>query len=1113
MPISGKFEADFTSFTAAVAQAEVSLKNFEADGAKVETRLTNVSNALSGVKVIQQATIAAEAVTRLGEAGGTTAGLLKLTDAELARVGATALEAQAKFQALGQTAPAAIQEIAKAATDLAEKQKEGGGQLGDFAGALGGLVTKFLTAEGAIELFKKAFDFTKEAVANAAALEDLSRATGITTDGLQRLSYVGAEFGVDTETMARGVEQLSTKLAHGDKNATEAVEALGLSVKTLIAAGPKEAFLEVAEAAGRLDDPMTKAATAADLFGGKLGKQLVPMLGQLREKMDEVPKDAIISESTIKSAHDFEVELAHLETRMKAFTANTFGVVYAGWRSLMGDDAAVIAAAIDKINAKADETAAANKKVGASIGEVTAGWGKVAPAADAAATGGISNADRLALHLKSLTRDALAPLNAEEKKYLDAAMAANETTADSAKWLGASEAAIKRYEDAQKAAAEAVKKHTEAVTALEEKIRNTKADEEARNLAEAVAKLGGASKLSADDQKRLADEVGKLWKEGAKLDPLLVDLAVRFGELDPKVTEGTAAFEHLGETIKTITLPAAVLINAEIDALQKKITAGFSGMGEIGEKVGDGFKEGAKTIEEAAARDIRAMGQLGQAFNQVASIAQSTGHATAASALSSFGGIANGLHQAAAANKEWSGSAGIASALFSSHASTTEKAAAGISSGLAIAGGAMNVWAATANAGGKAAGAFKGAMAGAEAGSAFGPWGAAVGAAAGALTGFIRNLTAGRKAVEDFAKSQGGFDALHAQLDALPTGQGETLWKQLTQGTAKGDPKAAQAAIDKITAALAAADKATAQFDTDAGNVFQQIQSFGGNIDASMLPYLNDLAKAGKLSADNVALLGKMSGDGKPTYQQLDTLAKKYNLTLDQMGQGFQGAKIHDEFQSLIDDMDELQRGGVDLGAVLTTTGADGKLALSDLGTSVQNVIDQSMKYGQDVPENMKPAAQALIDQGLLLDANGNKITDINQIKFGESMQTSLETLNKTLKDLIDSLHTLSGTTATPTIAPRYVPPSNAPADTPAPAYGGAQAAGGDYYVTKPTYFLAGEAGPEAVSFGGANGTRGGRTASTVPIHVHVMMPDGRTLAEVVVPHIPVVVQEYGLTR
>ena len=871
--------------------------------------------------------------------------------------------------------------------------------------------------------------------------------------------------------------------------------------------------MQVAEAAGRLEDPMTKNATAADLFGGKLGKQLVPMLGELRTKMNEVPQGAIISEATIKSAKDFDDTLAHLKITVKSFTAETFGNFSAAFSFMALNDGGPF---IDRIIGR---FTGASKNIKLLTDDIVAGMAKVSAAqAGTAAVGeaAISNADRLALHLKSLTRDALAPLNAEEKRYLDAAMAANESTADSAKWLGASEAAIRKYEDAQKAAAEAVKQHTAAVAALEDKIRNVKADQAARDLAEAVQKLGGISRLSADDQKRLADEVGKLFTQGAKLDPLLVDLAVRFGELDPKVTEGTAAFEHLGETIKTITLPAAILINEQIDALQKKITAGFSGLGAIGEKVGDGFSEGAKKIEEAAQRDIRALGELAQAFNQTASIAQSTGHTAAASVFSSFGGMTTNLEAAAKANEKWGGSAGIASAMFSDQASGTEKAAAGISSGLAVVNGAMDVWSATAHSGGMAASAFAGTMAGAKAGAAFGPWGAAVGAAAGAIVGLVRGATAGRRAVEDFATSLGGFDALHAKLDALPTGQGETLWKELTQGTAKGDPKAAQAAIDKVTAALAAGDAATKQFDTDAGGVFQKIAALGGNVDASMLPYLNDLAKANKLSTDNIALLGTMSGDGKPTYQQLDALAQKYNLTLDQMGQGFQGAKIHDEFQSLIDDMDELQRGGVDLGAVLTKTGDDGKLALSDLGTSVQNVIDQSMKYGQDIPENMKPAAQALIDQGLLLDANGNKITDINQLKFGESMQTSLDTLNKTLKDLIDSLHTLSGTTATPTIAPKYVPPGNAPPDTPAPAmpaYGGAQAEGGDYYVTQPTMFLAGEAGPEAVSFGGANGKRGGgSTASTVPIHVHVMMPDGRTLAEVVVPHIPVVVQEYGLT-
>jgi hypothetical protein len=33
-------------------------------------------------------------------------------------------------------------------------------------------------------------------------------------------------------------------------------------------------------------------------------------------------------------------------------------------------------------------------------------------------------------------------------------------------------------------------------------------------------------------------------------------------------------------------------------------------------------------------------------------------------------------------------------------------------------------------------------------------------------------------------------------------------------------------------------------------------------------------------------------------------------------------------------------------------------------------------------------------------------------------------------------------------------------------------AAGGDFFVTKPTTFLVGEKGPEYASFGGANGSR-----------------------------------------
>ena len=374
-----------------------------------------------------------------------------------------------------------------------------------------------------------------------------------------------------------------------------------------------------------------------------------------------------------------------------------------------------------------------------------------------------------------------------------------------------------------KAAAEAVKKHTEAVTALEDKIRNTKADEVARNLAEAVAKLGGASKLSAEDQKRLADEVGKLFQQGAKLDPLLVDLAVRFGELDPQSGRGHRGIRASRHTIKELTLPAAVLINEQILELQKKTTTGFTGLKELGDKVGDGFKEGAKAIDEAAQRDMRALGELAQAFNQTASIAQSRPGTPLRRRWSPIlaAWIGN-LQAAAAANKQWGGSAGIASALFSDQASKTEKAAAGIwlrPGGREWRDGGVVGHGAFRRHGGLG---VRGRDGRREAGAAFGPWGAAVGAAAGAIVGFVHGATAGRRAVEDFATSLGGFDTLHAKLDALPTGQGETLWKELTQGTAKGDPKAAQAEIDKINAALAAGDAATAQFDTDAGGAVRE---------------------------------------------------------------------------------------------------------------------------------------------------------------------------------------------------------------------------------------------------------------------------------------------------
>jgi hypothetical protein len=105
MAISGKFLADFESFYTACTKAVTSLRSFESGAGKVETSLNKMVDSFSGRKIIQDATLMAEAVNRIG-------GTSKLTETELARVSATASEAVTKMKALGIEVPPAIEKLA-----------------------------------------------------------------------------------------------------------------------------------------------------------------------------------------------------------------------------------------------------------------------------------------------------------------------------------------------------------------------------------------------------------------------------------------------------------------------------------------------------------------------------------------------------------------------------------------------------------------------------------------------------------------------------------------------------------------------------------------------------------------------------------------------------------------------------------------------------------------------------------------------------------------------------------------------------------------------------------------------------------------------------------------
>lgn len=286
----------------------------------------------------------------------------------------------------------------------------------------------------------------------------------------------------------------------------------------------------------------------------------------------------------------------------------------------------------------------------------------------------------------------------------------------------------------------------------------------------------------------------------------------------------------------------------------------------------------------------------------------------------------------------------------------------------------------------------KGAATGAQIGMAFGPWGALVGAGVGALVGYVRSLGQGRKAVEEFAKAHGGFDQLQARLSRLGD-EGEQLWIALTQGVGRNNPQQAQETIAQVSARMAELEETQARFNTNLTDALMGIHEWGGSIPEALRPYLDQLREAGRLTEENMMLLDQLAGDGAVDWQQMQQTAEKYGIEIGALGQTFQNQRLHAQWQEIIDDADLLLRGGADLDAMLV-----------GMADEISKVVQESQRFGTEIPENMRPWIEKLIASGQLLDVNGEKIEDIGSLTFGETLQTSLEKLTDEIQALIRAL-------------------------------------------------------------------------------------------------------------
>lgn len=387
---------------------------------------------------------------------------------DLDRTGAASTAAADKFRGLFTEVKAGAGATTQSAMSFDNISKAAGGAISAVE-----LFTGALTVGAAI-------GFAESLISGASAIKNFSAQTGVSTDDIQRFTFVGAGFNLTTEEMARGVEQLSTRLASGDRSAVRAVTDLGLSVKDLIAAGPTEAFLRVADAASRVEDPMQKGAYAADLFGGKLGKILVPALGDLRTEMGKVPKGSIIPKETIDQADEFDKKLHQLILTMKAYATQALGM---GWSFAVPKGASPwLANTFQGPLAKG----IMNWWQGGGTGEWESGAGQLSK--DKIAPPPLSQTQLLANWRKEMedSAKATASLTAEQKDLIVIAEKSHRSATETAQHLGISEDAVNRYIDSLRKQEEAHKKAEEAI----------------KRVREAQEKLWGSTvQLSAGDAK------------------------------------------------------------------------------------------------------------------------------------------------------------------------------------------------------------------------------------------------------------------------------------------------------------------------------------------------------------------------------------------------------------------------------------------------------------------------------------------------------------------------------------------------------------------------------------------------------------------------------------
>jgi hypothetical protein len=130
-------------------------------------------------------------------------------------------------------------------------------------------------------------------------------------------------------------------------------------------------------------------------------------------------------------------------------------------------------------------------------------------------------------------------------------------------------------------------------------------------------------------------------------------------------------------------------------------------------------------------------------------------------------------------------------------------------------------------------------------------------------------------------------------------------------------------------------------------------------------------------------------------WKKVNEAMDRYGISIEQMGPKFRQQELDKQAIGLIEDY-----------KLLTAAGAEWETVIAAMAPAMNAYVLTALAAGATVPEAMRAQIERMIQMGLLLDANGNAFTSVEQagITFAETLSESLARLIARIDELVSAI-------------------------------------------------------------------------------------------------------------